>query len=49
MYTTIGISGFGRNVFCALAACVLTIVLLGGIGEAPAKSAQLVALQLAQA
>ena len=41
-------SGLSRDIFCALAACLLTIVLLGGIGHAPAQAAQRAALELAQ-
>ena len=32
--------GYGRNLICALAACILTVVMLGGIGHAPAQAAQ---------
>ena len=32
--------GYGRNLICALAACILTVVLLGGISQAPAQAAQ---------
>ena len=48
MDTTRNYSGFGRDVCCALAACLLTVVLLGGIGYAPAQAAQQAALELAQ-
>ena len=48
MNTTRIHSGFSRDILCALAACLLTIVLLGGIGHAPAQAAQRAALELAQ-
>ena len=32
--------GFGRTLICALAACILTVVLLGGISHAPTQAAQ---------
>ena len=41
--------GFGRNFACALAACLLTVVLLGSIGESPAQAARSAAIELAQA
>jgi hypothetical protein len=41
--------GFGRTVLCALAACVLTIMLLGGIVQSPAQTARLATLELTQA
>jgi hypothetical protein len=31
---------YSRNLICALAACILTVVMLGGIGHAPAQAAQ---------
>ena len=31
---------FGRNVLCAMAACLLTVVLLGEVGKSPAQAAQ---------
>jgi hypothetical protein len=30
---------YGRNIFCALAACVLTVLLLGEIGQASVQNA----------
>jgi hypothetical protein len=32
--------GYGRNLICAMAACLLTVVMLGGIGHVPAQAAQ---------
>jgi hypothetical protein len=32
--------GYGRNLICALAACILTVVLLGGITHSPTQAAQ---------
>jgi hypothetical protein len=37
----------GRNLICALAACLLTVVLLGGISQAPVQAAQRAVLQQA--
>jgi hypothetical protein len=31
---------FGRDVLCAIAACILTVVLLGVVGESPVQAAQ---------
>jgi hypothetical protein len=44
--TTIGL---GRSIVCALAACLLTVVLLGSIGQSPVQAAQSAAIELAQA
>ena len=41
--------GFGRRFACALAACLLTVVLLGSIGQSPAQAARSAAIELAQA
>jgi len=41
--------GFGRRFACALAACLLTVVLLGSIGESPAQAARSATIELAQA
>ena len=40
--------GYGRNAICALAACVLTVVLLNGISHAPVQAAQRAVLQQAE-
>ena len=32
--------GYGRNLICALGACILTVVMLGGISQAPTQAAQ---------
>ena len=40
---------YGRNLICALAACLLTVVLLGAISHAPVQAAQRAMLQQAQA
>ena len=32
--------GYGRTLICALAACLLTVVLLSGITRAPTQAAQ---------
>jgi S-adenosylmethionine hydrolase len=39
----------GRNIFCALAACILTVLLLGEIGQASVQAAQRAAQQEIQA
>ncbi|HLQ12751.1 MAG TPA: hypothetical protein VK130_05845 [Steroidobacteraceae bacterium] len=41
--------GLGRRCACALAACLLTVVLLGSIGESPAQAARSATIELAQA
>jgi hypothetical protein len=41
--------GFGRSLACALAACLLTAVLLGSIGQSPVQAARSAAIELAQA
>ena len=41
--------GFGRSFTCALAACLLTVVLLGSIGQSPVQAARSAAIELAQA
>jgi hypothetical protein len=33
-------SEFGRKLLCAVAACALTVVLLGAVGKSPAQAAQ---------
>jgi hypothetical protein len=40
--------GFGRSFACALAACLLTVVLLGSIGQSPVQAAQSAAAELTQ-
>jgi hypothetical protein len=40
MNTVNHVYGYGRNLICALAACILTVVLLGGITHAPTQAAQ---------
>ena len=40
MYTANQTPGYGRNLICALAACILTVVLLDGITHSPAQAAQ---------
>lgn len=40
MHTTTTYRIHGRILICALAACVLTIVLLGGISQSPVQAAQ---------
>jgi hypothetical protein len=37
----------GRNLICALAACILTVVLLSGISQASVQAAQRAVLQQA--
>jgi hypothetical protein len=49
MYTTNTHLGIGRSIVCAIAACILTVVLLGSISHASAQVAQVTALELAQA
>jgi hypothetical protein len=49
MYATTKHLGIGRSLACALAACLLTVVLLGSINQAPVQAAQAAALELAQA
>jgi hypothetical protein len=49
MKTTMHTLGFGRSFACALAACLLTVVLLGSIGQSPVQAAQSAAIELAQA
>jgi hypothetical protein len=49
MSTTTHHLGFGRTILCGLAACVLTIMLLGGIVQSPAQTARLATLELTQA
>jgi hypothetical protein len=41
--------GFGRSFVCALAACLLTVVLLGSIGQSPVQAARSAAIEQAQA
>jgi hypothetical protein len=48
MNTTTGHTSLGRNVICVLAACLLTVVLLGGIGHSLVQVAQRAELQNAQ-
>lgn len=48
MNATTTVSGYGRNLICALAACLLTVVLLGGISHAPVQAAQRALVQQAQ-
>ena len=36
---------FGRQLLCAVAACVLTVVLLGAVGKSPAQAAQRAAIE----
>ena len=36
---------FGRQLLCAFAACVLTVVLLGAVGKSPAQAAQRAAFE----
>ena len=40
MNTTTAHACYGRNVICALAACLLTVVLLGGISHSLVRAAQ---------
>jgi hypothetical protein len=49
MYTASTHLGIGRSIACAIAACILTVVLLGSIGHASAQAAQVAAVELAQA
>jgi len=49
MNTTMHALGFGRSLACAVAACLLTVVLLGSIGQSPVQAAQSAAIELAQA
>jgi hypothetical protein len=49
MIATTKTLGFGRSFTCALAACLLTVVLLGSIGQSPAQAARSAAIELAQA
>ena len=49
MHTKIKLREFGRIIMCALAAAVLTIMLLGSIIQTPAQAAQRAALELTQA
>jgi len=41
--------GFARSFACAVAACLLTVVLLGSIGQSPVQAARSAAIELAQA
>lgn len=36
---------FGRQLLCAFAACLLTVVLLGAVGKSPAQAAQRAAVE----
>lgn len=36
---------FGRKLLCAIAACFLTVVLLGEVGKSPAQAAQRAAIE----
>jgi hypothetical protein len=47
MNTTTPYKIHGRNLICALAACLLTVVLLGGISQVPVQAAQRASLQQA--
>ena len=47
MNTTTAYTIPGRNVICALAACILTVVLLGEINQASVQAAQHALLQQA--
>lgn len=47
MYTTTTHKIHGRHLVCALAACLLTILLLGEIGQAAVQAAQRAVLQQA--
>jgi hypothetical protein len=38
-------SEFGRKLLCAVAACLLTVVLLGEVGKSPAQAAQRAAVE----
>jgi len=49
MNTTTTSLGFGRSFACALAACLLTVVLLGSIAQSPVQAARSAAIELAQA
>ena len=49
MNTTTHALGFGRSFACALAACLLTVVLLGSIGQSPVQAARSAGIELAQA
>jgi hypothetical protein len=39
------VGDYGRKLLCALAACVLTVVLLGEVGKSPAQAAQRAAVE----
>jgi hypothetical protein len=41
--------GFGRSFACAVAACLLTVVLLGSIAQSPVQAARSAAIEQAQA
>jgi hypothetical protein len=58
IYTTSGVTtmtsasktlGFGRSFACAVAACLLTVVLLGSIAQSPVQAARSAAIEQAQA
>ena len=49
MNTKTGHGRYGRNLICVLAACLLTVILLGGIGHSLVQVAQRAELQNAQA
>lgn len=49
MNATTNALGFARSFACALAACLLTVVLLGSIGQSPAQVARSAAIELSQA
>ena len=38
-------SNYGRKLLCAVAACLLTVVLLGEVGKSPAQAAQRAAVE----
>jgi uncharacterized protein YsxB (DUF464 family) len=38
-------SDYGRKLVCAVAACLLTVVLLGEVGKSPAQAAQRAAVE----